>query len=59
MLEVIDQFERHGLAERCSLIGLGLMMITMVQPSELRKARWSGVVSSAVSAGLKPWDDPL
>jgi hypothetical protein len=59
MLEVIDQFERHGLAERCSLIGLGLMMITLVRPSELRKARWGSVVSSAVSAGLKPWNDTL
>ena len=40
-------------------MGLSLMMITLELPSEIRKARWSGVGSSAVDAGLKPWNETL
>ena len=54
-----DRIERQRLAEPSNPMGLRLMMITLKLPSELRKARWSGVGSSAVDAGLKPWNEIL
>ena len=35
-------------------MGLRLRMINLARPSELRKARWSGVGLSVVGAGLEP-----
>ena len=59
MLEIIDRFERHRLAERSSLMDLRLTMSTVARPSERRKASWSVVGTRAVGAGLKPWNGPL
>jgi hypothetical protein len=46
-------------AERSTLMGLRLRMINLAPPSELRKARWSGVGSSVVGADLESLERPF